>query len=498
MGYFKEVGATHYSDEGIVSANFLMEADLLGKDEMTSLNMELNHYAKDMSPFMWLHGGIKLGSNAYSYKELDGDGQYYWEVTGDDKQHEEIIGHSYTTGDLPGMNLAEFTINLKSGFMKQGWFIRFKDGYQARVQTCLDKGTHWEYILAPYTTDGGACSLENLEPGNLVRAGVYAVGKRFDVGTEGNRQTNAKRTNQINTLRHSYPITGSISTKKVKYYVFKESNGGDGKSKYWIDDDFQRQTAIQEQKVERFLFEDAMYNRDENGVIVHTDNRSGGEPVATGASIKQFIEAEGNFATYGNSFTMDMWERTIGDITYGTSGKLSLMAYCGSKYMEDFSSAIQTEVTKRGFVEKEGDLRVTKMKSGLSYSQIDFRQYTSRDNTRITLVHLPFLDDPGVTEQALHPRTGKPMSSHSAYYIGEGIDGASKPSISLLAEAGQAKVTGIYSGLTTLPKSWGGGVGQAIKNIATTRNEASFEERRTIGVHLQDPQYAFHHKSVIN
>ena len=490
-----KVGQEYYNSEGFTSENVLTSAGLLEPDELTQAMTYLNTFIKDYSPFMWLNAG-QGGFNKAGSVELEGDGQYYWNVMGELKEHDTIIGSPYTGSDKPGINLEPFSLHLSSSWIKEGWLIRFRDGYIGRIDDQpIDKGTYWLYKVRPYTVDKGEyCSLDNLRPGNLVRESVYLVPGRFDVGTESNSQTPYKRTNQISKIRWTHRITGNIANKKVATFNLPTGDGG-AETKYWIDFDYWFAMHLNEMKTERFLFEESIYNRDANGRISLTDRRSGGEPIMTGASVKQMIEAEGNFSGYGINFTLDYWERTVGDITYGTNKNIDLIGYCGEMYMDDFSRAIERESSNRGYHETEGDLRVTRTSSGLSFDSTRFVQYKTRRGDLVTLIHLPFLDNAGTSEQIRHPRTGKPLSSHSCYYIAQGLDDDGTPNVQMISEKGESKVVGIYRGMTNIPNAWGASNSgnMSMIDLATERNEASIHERRSIGVNIRNTKYTFYH-----
>lgn len=499
-----QVGIEKYNSEGFLSENILTENGLLKSDDMNDMTQVLtylNTHIMMYSPFMWLNGG----QGGYDSTELEGDGQYYWQVMGEVKEHDTIVGSPYSTGDKPGYQISRFVVYLSSGWMKEGWLIKFRDGYMARIFSATEnvsKG-YWEYVLEPYNTvdPDDYCNLDNLEYGEMVQESIYPVAKMLDVGTETNSQIPAKRTNQISKVRFSHRITGNISNKQVQWFTFPESRGGDGKTKNWVDYDWWVNQYKNEKKLERFLFEESIYNRDSNGRIYLKDHRAGNNPIMTGASVKQQIMAEGNYASYADSFTTDFWERTVGDMTYGKPDTIDFIGWAGTEYMNDFGDAIAREAANKGYVEAIGDQRVSKTSDGLNYSNMKFKQYTTKKGDRITYIYLPFLDDPGVSNQVRHPRTGKPVSSHSCYYVAQGMTEDGKPAVKMIAEKGEAKVQGIYRGLTNIPKAWGDISSRgdmSMIDLATERNEASIHERRSVGVQLRDARYTFYHYSDIN
>ena len=95
---------------------------------------------------------------------------------------------------------------------------------------------------------------------------------------------------------------------------------------------------------------------------------------------------------------------------------------------------------------------------GLSYGKY-FRRYKTPDNHIITLQHLPWCDKGTIAENDrlngnIHPRTGKPMSSHQAFLIDMSTYNGVR-NVRKVRQKGQIYLVGVEKGLTPIPAAWG-------------------------------------------
>ena len=500
---FIKLGQEKYDAVGFRNEDTLYRAGLSEPDKISQKMTYLSGLVTQSSPFMWMTAG-QGGYKTLPKIELEGDGQFTWDVMGELRQHGKIVGSIYVTGDQPGRNRGRFLLNMEDNWLKEGMNCTFEDQYVARIsQAPIDKGTHWEYEFETIDINVNTfCALTNLKPGKLVREGSYTTPASLSVGTETTSQTPMKRTNQISYIRNSDRISGNIANKMVKTFEFPISDDGKKTTKKWMPFQYWQWLTKDEMNVERFLFKTTLYNRDENGRIHLKDRRSGGQPVPMGASIDQMIDAEGNSASYGADFSIEYFNRTVGDMFYGldTSMSLDVIAYCGTKYMEDFDKAVKTDANNNSFTEALGDQMIGNTSSGLSYGKY-FRQYKTSDGHVITLKKMPWLDDAGVSEQVRHPISGKPISSHSAYFITHSLGDDGEPNIQMTTEKGRTFISGVYSGLTPIPDEWKNGMPKGNNGhmmLSTEKDEASIHTFRAIGINARNTQYMFKHYSDIN
>lgn len=503
MAYLDDIqlGREKYNDESFQSETLLMESKLTGPDELTSIMTYLNDFIRDESPFMWLNAGQKGYMTSYTENgvtiPLGGDGSYTWPIMGEVKMHSRIVSHNYSAGDRVGSNRQPFQVVMEDGWLKEGWMCTFRDQTVARVCAKPERdGSQWLYEFELTSGDPTKfIDASNLTPGYLVREGSYAVAAQLSIGTESNSQTPMKRTNQISFIRNSDRITGNIANMEVK--TFKLPTGDSTTTTYWMPYHYWVWRKKDEINTERFLFKVTEYNKDAEGVIHLVDQNAGNKPIPLGASVQQMIEAQGNEASYGLDFTLDYFKSTVQDVFYGVPAgrSIALTGYSGTGYMDDFGRAMETDIFNKGYQVAMGEARVLGTGSGITYHDQNIAQYITPQGHRFTLVHMPWLDDAGVSEQVTHPRTGHPISSHSCYYVAQGMTEQGDMNVQLMTQKGRAFMQGIYQGLTQTPPVWGSKGDTSMMQLATERDEASIHTFRSIGANIRDTRYTFWHHS---
>ena len=169
----------------------------------------------------------------------------------------------------------------------------------------------------------------------------------------------------------------------------------------------------------------------------------------------------------------------------------------GKGFMEDFDMALRNEARSEGFATPLGDKMIEDFEGGLSYGKY-FRRYKTVDGHIITVKHLPFLDTGTLAENAkangmVHPRTGRPMTSHQAFLIDlstyQGVRNVRK-----IRQTGQIYKIGILKGLTDIPASWG-----SVPNnsISTEIDMSRYEIKNSYGLQVNNATKMFHLKCVL-
>ena len=93
----------------------------------------------------------------------------------------------------------------------------------------------------------------------------------------------------------------------------------------------------------------------------------------------------------------------------------------------------------------------------------------------------------------IHPRTGRPMTSHQAYLIDlstyQGVRNVRK-----IRQTGQIYKIGILKGLTDIPASWG-----SVPNnsISTEIDMSRYEIKNSYGLQVNNATKMFHLKCVL-
>ena len=150
------------------------------------------------------------------------------------------------------------------------------------------------------------------------------------------------------------------------------------------------------------------------------------------------------------------------------------------------AQAIQRPFLSEGFATPLGDKMIEDFNGGLSYGKY-FRRYKTVDNHIITVQHLPFLDHGTLAENAkangmIHPRSGRPMTSHQAFLIDmstyQGVRNVRK-----VRQKGQIYKSGVLKGLTDIPASWGAVPTNA---ISTEIDMSRYEIKNSYGLQVNN------------
>ena len=196
---------------------------------------------------------------------------------------------------------------------------------------------------------------------------------------------------------------------------------------------------------------------------------------------------------------MNKIERTIGDILDKDTdtGSMEVVLMGGKGFMEDFDKAIREEARANDFATPLGDKMIEDFEGGLSYGKY-FRRYKTVDGHIITVKHLPFLDTGTLAENAkangmIHPRTGRPMTSHQAFLIDLSTYNGER-NVRKIRQKGQIYKIGILKGLTDIPASWG-----AVPNnaISTEIDMSRYEIKNSYGLQVNNATKMFHLKCVL-
>lgn len=302
-----------------------------------------------------------------------------------------------------------------------------------------------------------------------------------------------KMTSQLEFHRYSKEIAGNISNVIVTY-EFKTKGGGT--TNLWINEEM-RQHDVQLRIMDEERLWLAEYNRNEYGEVplIDPDN---GQPIPHTAGMMQICR-ESNYDTYGEVLTLNKIKRTIGDVLDKDTdtGSMEVTLMGGRGFMEDFDEAIRSEAVGNDFTTPLGDKMIEDFEGGLSYGKY-FRRYKTVEGHIITVKHLPFLDNGTLAENAkangmIHPRTGRPMTSHQAFMIDLSTYNGER-NVRKIRQKGQIYKIGILKGLTDIPASWG-----AVPNnaISTEIDMSRYEIKNSYGLQVNNATKMFHLKCVL-
>ena len=372
------------------------------------------------------------GQGAAGVVDIESD-QWTWKTMGRMKFSDSVL-YFDTTNATPGKGGAMFDVEFATHWLIEQFGLIAPDGHtQVRIMKDMGPGAHggkyWS-MTAPTISAS------------------YSKGNRSNVMGPG------KMTSQLEYHRYTKEIAGNISNQVVTY-EFKTAGGGT--TNLWINEEM-RQFNITNRVTEEERLWFAEYNRNENGEVTLVDPDNGQPIPHTSGMIE--ICRESNYDTYGEYLPLAKLNRTFGDILDKDTdtGQMEVVVFAGKGFMEDFDMAIREDAKGEGFATPLGDKMIEDFDGGLSYGKY-FRRYKTPDNHIITLQHLPWCDKGTVAENDrlngnIHPRTGKPMSSHQAFLIDMSTYNGVR-NVRKVRQKGQIYLVGVEKGLTPIPASWG-------------------------------------------
>ena len=138
-----------------------------------------------------------------------------------------------------------------------------------------------------------------------------------------------------------------------------------------------------------------------------------------------------------------------------------------------------------------GDKVISGTNGKLTYGGY-FTQYRDIKGNTISVRPLNLLNKGSIAEVQkangiLHPRTKKPLSSHSAIFL-DMSKYEGENNVQWVQMKGQEEINAIYKGLSPIPESWG-----AIQNlmVSTKVDESSFEKKMSTGVAIKNTRNCF-------
>jgi hypothetical protein len=343
----------------------------------------------------------------------------------------------------------------------------------------------YEYDLQIMT----GISTESIDLANFSNGSAWVMSSPYvpgqlSTGNRTHRTTPGKLTNQLGLHRRSLNITGNIANK-VTNVVFKNTNGGE--TTLWMPEEMRQFDYIRRvQDEEDILY--SVYNRDANGNITTID-RETNLPVPSGAGVKEFIKAAGNHMYY-TTVTLDMIENKINQLYSnredGGPSNIVILTGAGGKRM--FHRAIKNIAVNSQYYEALGMAEIKEMGMGMEFGKY-FTAYRTIDGKVITVVEAGIFNKGARAKQDIaNGRTleGFPAESYNMVFLDFGTDTDSGESnVTMVKETGRELQTGIYRGMTPLPKEWGNVVGDL---LSTDRDVASYEMMYSNGISIKQAQ----------
>ena len=481
MYKLREVSRGRYDDRGY-------------SNEETIANLALTHPAEINSTLTYTYGMdddrfpltfLTEGQGAAGVVDIATE-QWTWKTMGRSKYNDFIVYCQYSNDDTPGKGGAMFDVEFSTHWLIEQYGLIAPDGVtQVRIMKDLGEGAHGGYLYRLKLTNvdkNAYVSLTNLAVGKYWTMTAPTISASYSKGNRMNVMGPGKMTSQLEYHRYSWEIAGNISNVVVTY-EFKTKGGGT--TNLWINEE-QRQHDIQMRIMDEERLWLAEYNRTENGTVTLIDPDNG-QPIPHTAGMMQICR-ESNYDTYGEYLTLNKIERTIGDVLDKDTdtGSMEVVLMGGKGFMQDFDMAIRNDARSEGFATPLGDKMIEEYNGGLSYGKY-FRRYKTVDNHIITVQHLPFLDHGSLADNDksngnIHPRTGRPMSSHQAFLLDMSTYGGDR-NVRKVRLKGQIYLSGVLKGLTPIPASWGS---VPTNSISTEIDMSRYEIKNTYGLQVNN------------
>ena len=491
MYKLREVSRGNYDDRGYSNEETIAHLMLSKPEELNNTLTYTYGMDDDRFPLTFL----TEGQGTAGVKDIK-TVQWTWKTMGRMKFNDYVLWFN-TSNTTPGKGGAMFDVEFATHWLIEQYGLIAPDGVtQVRIMKDLGEGTHGGYLyrLKLTTPDPNVyVDPDNLKTGKYWSMTAPTISESYSKGNRSNVMGPGKMTSQLEFHRYSKEIAGNISNVIVTY-EFKTKNGGT--TNLWINEEM-RQHDIQLRIMDEERLWLAEYNRNENGEVLLIDPDNG-QPIPHTAGMMQICR-ESNYDTYGEVLTLNKIERTIGDILDKDTdtGSMEVVLMGGKGFMEDFDKAIREEARANDFATPLGDKMIEDFEGGLSYGKY-FRRYKTVDGHIITVKHLPFLDTGTLAENAkangmIHPRTGRPMTSHQAFLIDLSVYNGER-NVRKIRQKGQIYKIGILKGLTDIPASWG-----AVPNnsISTEIDMSRYEIKNSYGLQVNNSTKMFHLKCVL-
>lgn len=480
MYKLREISRGNYDDRGYSNEETIAHLMLQKPAEINNILTYTYGMDDDRFPLTFL----TEGQGSAGVVDIDTI-QWTWKTMGRTKFNDYVVWFD-ESNTSPGLGGAMFDVEFATHWLIEQFGLIAPDGHtQVRIMKDLGPGEHggYKYRLKLTTPNPQAhVDLDNLAVGKYWSMTAPTIPESYSKGNRSNVMGPGKMTSQLELHRYSKEIAGNISNVIVTY-EFKTKGGGT--TNLWINEEMrQHDIMIRVMDEERLWL--AEYNRTENGelLLLDVDN---GQPIPHTAGMQEICR-ESNYDTYGEFLTLNKIERSIGDVLDKDTdtGTMEVVLMGGKGFMEDFDMAIRNDARSEGFATPLGDKMIEDFNGGLSYGKY-FRRYKTVDNHIITVQHLAFLDTGSIAENDrdngnIHPRTGKPMSSHQAFLLDMSVYQGVR-NVRKVRQKGQIYKAGVLKGLTDIPASWGA---VPTNSISTEIDMSRYEIKNSYGLQVNN------------
>ena len=482
----KIVSTGQFDNSVHTSENTMVKLMLSSPDKLTPKLIRLWGEDSDKLPLSYLtlaqgEGGVK------KVNEIE----YYINVTGRMTFTDEISYSQYAPTDKPGIGGSVFYIYTKTNrFTVQFGLIGADGKTRARIMEPGREvpGRGFRFACQLKTTDSAAyVNPSILAPGSTWVMTAPTVAESLSDGNKTNVMGPGKVNNQIAFNRFSKNIAGNLANK-VTNIEFPTETGGT--TNLWVNEEMRQFNIGLQQMHEEFNWL-SEYNRKPDGSIVMKDYKTS-LPIPEGAGVFEQVR-EQNHDTYGYRLTLDKLKSITSTVFDGSpdDGTMDIAMFAGDGFIDDFDMALKSDAASSGFTMAMGDKVISGTNGKLTYGGY-FTQYRDIKGNTISVRPLNLLNKGSIAEVQkangiLHPRTKKPLSSHSAIFL-DMSKYEGENNVQWVQMKGQEEINAIYKGLSPIPESWG-----AIQNlmVSTKVDESSFEKKMSTGVAIKNTRNCF-------
>lgn len=478
MYNLKVISTGQFDDRGYTDNESIAALQLKGESQINSF-LTYN-YGREENQFPLLF--MTEGQGSVGTVEHP-DIEWTWPIMGKQEWTDYV---THFAGSTPGLGGTDFEVHFATHrFIEQYGLIGPDGKTRVRIQKDLGPSAHgYGYVLRFLSTD----ATQFVDPTANLQKGMYwsmtapTVTESYSKGNRTNSVAPGKMKSQMSIYRYTQEVGGDAAHTVVKY-EFTDSSGR--KNNLWINE-VMRQFNIRIRKMNEELLWNSEYNRNENGEIVLKDYDNG-KPIPHTSGMLE-ICSESNYDTYGEVLTLNKLKRTVGDIIDNNcdTGKMEIILMAGKGFMEDFDEALKLESKNNGFLTPLGDQMITPEAGGLTYGNY-FRKYRTIEGHIVSIVHAAYFDRGAVAEAArkngrIHPRTGLPITSHSAAVIDfSRYDGVNN--VRVVHQKNQKYTAKVVQGIAPIPACWGI---PTISHAATDVDMSTLEIKGTIGLQVNN------------
>lgn len=390
----------------------------------------------------------------------------------------------------PGRGGVEIEVHFATHWFIEQYGLTAPDGKtNVRIQKDLGESAHGYGYLLKLTSPNPDAFIDPsfLTKGKYWSMSAPTVSESYSKGNRSNSMGVGKMTSQLEFQRYSKEIAGNLANT-VTQYEFENKDGG--KSKLWINEEMRQFNLTMRVMNEERLWI-AEYNRNVNGEVMLKD-RDNGKPIPHTSGMLE-IARESNYDTYGEFLTLNKIKRTIGDVMDRDTdtGKMEIVLTGGSGFLEDFDDAIRRDAKDNGYLTPLGEKEIQGEGNNLEYGAY-FRAWKTVEGHRVIAKHASFFDNGTQAEAAkqngmIHPRTGKPITSHQAVAIDFSSYKGNR-NVRMVRQTGQVYKAKVLKGLSDVPSSWGV---PDTNFIATEIDMSRYEVKSSLGLQVDNSDKMF-------